>query len=263
MPEGMPRFALMSWFCSKHAAIAWFGVVEMVVHDLVTVYFQSLFVAWEGRFFNLLGEARVRGSSMLPEVYGELWYFAALMLYWLIVPPMHSLFNNWYNLRCDQSIQRAYVANWPSTRVPEGAGQRLHEDVGCAIKANLKHGGLREAWMWSLHHVTRNMASLAVFFKQLVVLGAKFRPPWWLPGPTSVTHNWLPIFAVLVPTLGTMISFVLTRSMRRFNYDIQRLDASLRKAFIRAEDLIGAPVVEHLLRDIATQCFRLWTIASG
>lgn len=256
----MTRFALQSWFCSpRYAILAWLGVVESVVHVLLNVYVSSLQVAWEGRFYNLLAAARQQGIEMLPQLYSELWYISYILTYYIITDPLHGLFNSWYSLKCDQTIQRAYVAHWPSGRVPEGAGQRLHEDVGSAIKGNLRHGGLREAWQWSLVTVTKNISSLAVFFNQLVLLSYKFRAPPFMP---NYTH-WIPALAVVLPIFGTGISSIMTTSMRKYNYDIQRIDASIRKAFIRAEDIVGAPVVEHLLQDLAAVCLRLWTIGAA
>ena len=51
----MPRFALASWFQSPaHAPFAWFGVAELVAYKLTNLHVSKLWVAWNGRFGDLL-----------------------------------------------------------------------------------------------------------------------------------------------------------------------------------------------------------------
>lgn len=262
----MVRFGMGAWFLGSQAVLAWFGVAEMVTLTCIDLAVNNLYVQWQGRFGDLLGDAKTRGKDALPEIYNEMWVIAYLSAYWVVAQPMNIFFRRWYSLRCDQHIQRAYIAQWPEMVMPEGTGQRLHEDIGWAIKASesgsMAAGGLRECWMWILDRGVYTIGQVIIFWPQLLALQSKFKAPSWFPGSEPVTRNWTVYLVIGLPLINTMISLLITWSMAGINYNIQRLDAAFRKVLNKAEDVFGSPVVETLMRDIMEQCVKLWGVAA-
>ena len=64
-----------------------------------------------------------------------------------------------------------------------------------------------------------------------------------------------------MPLINTLISYIITEAFARFNYDIQRLDAALRKAFVMSEDSLGPPAIEECLQGLMRVCMKMWIIA--
>ena len=177
---------------------------EFIAWNALNTAISSIYVDWQGKFGTLLGDAKTRGPEALPEIYHELWTLFYLIVFWVVCPPIQGLFRRWYCLRCDQQTQRAYVSRWPAGKVPEGTGQRLHEDVGWAIKtselkvgAYVGGGGLRECWMWIMDSLVWNAGQVYVFFPKLLELQTKFKPPTWIPGPPAITQYWVVILVFL------------------------------------------------------------------
>ena len=114
------RFALRSWFCAEHSLLAWLGALEFVVHAIVDTAVWSAYTAWLGDTADLLGTAVITGPSALPQVYAQMQRYIPFILFWGLVRPAHEVFKKWYMLKSDQTVQRAYVAQWPTGKVPEG-----------------------------------------------------------------------------------------------------------------------------------------------
>ena len=92
------RFALGTWFfTTENGFLAWLGVVESIMYNLLQTWISKIYVDWQGRFGDLLGEAKTRGAEALPEAYAELWILAYLILFWITVPQCHKLFKRWYS----------------------------------------------------------------------------------------------------------------------------------------------------------------------
>ena len=264
--------ALSTWFLTKeHGFFAWFGLAVIITYSYVLVQVNNLQVDWQGRFYTLIQNSKESGPEGIDQVYTELFFLIKLSSFSAFVKPVFAMFKNWYSLSCDQAIQRMYVARWPN-KVPEGAGQRVHEDVGMAVKTaeqvmfkgegGVAAGGLREAWMWLLMNSIMKIGALMVFLPKLMALSVKFPPPALaeLLLPAGLVQYWVVVLAVVVPIIATLVSILITRRMKSLNYELQAYDAEFRKVLVLAEDVVGKPVVEALLQSIMRVAVQLWTI---
>lgn len=242
-------YALRAWFRGRHALFAWFGVVVIALHKALGVVMDQIQIEWRGRFYNLLGDATNRGSSGVSAIYPELQTFCLIVAYFVCVPPAYSWFHKYYNLTCDQAIQRAYAARWP-TSAPEGSAQRVHEDVV----------GLRSAWQWSMGALITELGRIATFTPSLIATSAKFPLQGHIAAPPWFIRYWAPLCSIGTPLLATLVSVVIARPMKELNYTRQRHDADVRKTLVFAEDGSGLNMsaLEGQLRRLMGTSMTLW-----
>lgn len=250
-------YAVYSWFFHPdYAALAWFGLVFEFGLTLLNLKINQALIHWQGRFYDALQDA---SEESLPIFWKELKFWLLINAYDIVTSPLYRWFFRWYDLKCVQTMQRAYVARWPKANVPEGAAQRVQEDLF----------SLQAAWKWAVNTIPSRFGSVYLYYPELVDLTKKFPLPSAVGLPLVASH-WAPILAVGAPVLATFVSIIIAMPMKFWNYQIQMVQAQIRKVLVRAEDAKdekegtvyldrdGNPAVEeHFLHLMATN-MKLW-----
>jgi len=173
--------------------------------------------------------AREAGGEELAAAFSRAWKALAVMVVMGIimsglVQPLMILFFKHYTLSWRLAVTVAYIKAWEqrldSMPVPEGASQRIHEDVEQMSNSFMRFGS----------SLLRSIFSLMIFVPKLWYAGDVFPVPW-LP------QGYLLIMGVFSSGIGLAGAALISRALVGLFVAVQQSEGALRKRLAVMEDL--------------------------
>lgn len=234
-PKSSWPLYLTAFFASPHAKtklLARYGLIVVLAMSFTGTAFSALMIQARAEWTDAIAaslSAREAGGEELAAAFSRAWKALAVMVVMGIimsglVQPLMILFFKHYTLSWRLAVTVAYIKAWEqrldSMPVPEGASQRIHEDVEQMSNSFMRFGS----------SLLRSIFSLMIFVPKLWYAGDVFPVPW-LP------QGYLLIMGVFSSGIGLAGAALISRALVGLFVAVQQSEGALRKRLAVMEDL--------------------------
>ena len=226
---------ISAFLMSPHGPTRWFarvGGLLVILSNLFLAVLQTWSIRVRSEFTDAIAAslvAKKEGPKSLAAAEAHAWWtFEVMMgtglLFSILGAPLLRLLRKQYTFSWRMAVTVAYLSAWEdrleSLPVPEGASQRIHEDVTrmADVVIDLANEFLQAGF------------SIVLFVPQLHEAGATF-PLWQLP------QDYLLILAFFMSGVGLLGVSLVSRSLVGLYVSVQQTEGAFRKRMAVMEDI--------------------------